>query len=627
MKQLIAFCNNNRNSTINSNMASMFTDPAVMPDLPLRWVFQKDNVFLSIVSNQAIDKNIYQSRDFILICNTDLLGSGDCDDFTEAQTNPAAYLAKRYAQHGNAFAKDLHGWFGVILYDFRSNSLKAVNDHFGVRRIAYSLTSESLAIATKLQLLKLLPAIRLEIDPMAVAEYIQYSCIPAPRTIYKGINKLEPAHILDSSIAKPPQAYWDMHYIEDNAQKEDFWTKQTFAEIERAVSLHAKTSDKNQILGCFLSGGTDSSSVSGLVGKITGNPANTFSIGFDDPRYNEIGYARIAASHFNTNQHEYFVTPNDILDLIPKAVSSFDEPFGNASIIPAYYCAKLAINNRVTHMLAGDGGDELFGGNQRYADDRIFQRYSAIPRFLRKYLIEPSIRSVPFRNKLRLLNRAHRYIRRANIPPPDRWHSYSFLSSAPIQNVFDSGFLQLIKNSNTLMPARRHFKSAPTSNTLNRWLYHELKIVITDDDLHKVTSMTELAGVVPRYPLLDFGLAEFTGIIPANLKVSGKRLRYIFKKAMTGFLPQEILTKQKHGFGLPYSVWLGESRPLHDFTFDILGSKQCRERGYFQKNLIDRLWMSYKTDSLTYFGDIIWLFLILEYWLSLNANDSSLLRD
>lgn len=620
MKQLLAFTNIDSQHRIIRDLASISNSPEIMPDLKYRWAFQKGNVFVSIFGDQALDADIYQSDDLILICNTDLLGAGDCRDFTQTRKNPAKYLANRYAQHGNAFARDLHGWFGIILYDFRENSLKALSDHFGVQRLVYRFTSESLIIASDLRLLKPLLTAPPEIDFMAIAEYLQFSCIPAPRTIYKEINKLEPAHILDSASSRQPQSYWDMQYNEDLTRNTDTWARETFTAIERAVGSHAKTSAEGQNLGCFLSGGTDSSSVSGLVGKITGLPAKTFSIGFDDPRYNEMGFARIAASHFKTDHNEYFVTAQDILDLIPKAVSSFDEPFGNSSIIPTYYCARLGARNGITHMLAGDGGDELFGGNQRYASDRVFQLYSVIPSWIRKLLIEPGLGFLPFREKIRFLNLAHRYIRRAKIPPPDRWHSYSFLSSTPLEQVFDPGFLHLLDANDTLMPARRHFNAAPTSDDLNRWLYHELKIIITDDDLHKVTSMTELAGIVPRYPLLDFDLAEFSGRIPAKLKVSGTHLRYIFKKAMSGFLPQEILVKKKHGFGLPYSAWLGESKALHDFTFDILGSKQSRERGFFEKDLLDRLWTGYKSDASGYFGDIIWIFLVLEYWLSLNSS-------
>src|SRR2546422_11304031 len=171
-------------------------------------------------------------------------------------------------------------------------------------------------------------------------------------------------------------------------------------------------------MGCFLSGGTDSSSIVGMLSQLTTEPARTFSIGFDDSRYNEMHYARITARHNKSRHHEYFVTPNDVLALIQRAVPAYDEPFGNSSIIPTYYCARLAAENGVTHLLAGDGGDELFGGNSRYADDRVFQLYSSIPLSVRRLLIEPLVNKTA--GYSRFSDRAARYVRRSNIAVPDR---------------------------------------------------------------------------------------------------------------------------------------------------------------------------------------------------------------
>jgi asparagine synthetase B (glutamine-hydrolysing) len=200
MKQLAAFIYRNPQEKIQGSTTLTWNNSEAILGLQQRWTYQKDNVFLSIIGDQEINGDLYQSEDLILVCNTDLLGSGDCADFAEARENPAGYLAKRYAQYGNAFVKDLHGWFGIILYDIRENSLKAAIDHFGVRRLVHTSAPDSLAVASDLRLLKLFLQDEPEIDPLAVAEYVQYSCIPAPRTIYKGINKLEPAHLLDSQI-------------------------------------------------------------------------------------------------------------------------------------------------------------------------------------------------------------------------------------------------------------------------------------------------------------------------------------------------------------------------------------------------------------------------------------------
>ena len=303
-------------------------------------------------------------------------------------------------------------------------------------------------------------------------------------------------------------------------------------------------------------------SIAGLVRLLGGRTPRTFSIGFDDQSYNELGFARIAAARFQTEHHEYFVKPDDILTIMQKAASAYDEPFGNSSIVPTYFCAQLAAQNGVKYLLAGDGGDELFGGNSRYVSDRVFQRYRRIPKGLRRYVIEPTVSAIRSHTNVGIVDLAARYIRRSNIAMPDRIFSYSLLSSVPRTELFTFDFLSETLTSDPLQPARKHFNAAPADNDLDRWLYLDLQIIIAENDLQKVTTMSQLAGVTARYPLLHPELAEFTGTIPAHLRVKGSRLRYLFKKAMAEVLPSEIIKKTKHGFGLPYSVWVGKHRTL-----------------------------------------------------------------
>jgi asparagine synthase (glutamine-hydrolysing) len=184
----------------------------------------------------------------------------------------------------------------------------------------------------------------------------------------------------------------------------------------------------------------------------------------------------------------------------------------------------------------------------------------------------------------------------------------------PETQLFSSDFLARLDDEHPLASARRYFAAAPAKDDLSRWLYLDLKITIGHNDLRKVTTMSGLAGVTARYPMLDPALAEFTGTIPAKLKVKGSQLRYLFKKAMARILPREIIAKSKHGFGLPYSVWLGENKPLHDFTVDVLGSARCRQRGYFRQDLVEWLLSKYEFEDKYFYGDVLWLFLMLELW-------------
>jgi len=570
-------------------------------------------ISMSVSGDEPLEPFVYESPEISVICRADLLvrDSGANGDATAA---PAQFLARLYAQEGDEFVKHLRGTFAVILYDHKLRLLKAWTDHFAAEKLVFTSAHGFFAVATDLRLLLPLLSERPEIDLVAVQRYLQYTCVPAPQTIFKGISRLQPGHQLTSRPGPAVRPYWDMSYPEvHDGRNESDWAAATENAIRSAVSLNLSGVDSSR-LGCFLSGGTDSSSVAGLMSQSAKQPARTFSIGFDDPRYNEIEYARIAAAHNKSRHHEYFVTPDDILALIERAVPAYDEPFGNSSIIPTYYCARLAAENGVTHLLAGDGGDELFGGNARYLDDRVFQKYSAIPRSVRS-VIEPVVSAGNSWTNLALFDKAARYIRRSNISVPDRLFSYNMLSTIPGSDLFTSDFLAAVRGCHFLAPARDHFAGAPAQNDLNRWLYLDLKMTIADNDIRKVTVMSKLAGVTARYPLLDPALAEFTGTLPARLKVNGTQLRYLFKKAMAGILPTQIIAKRKHGFGLPYSVWLREHESLRNFTLDILGSARFQQRGYFRKGIVEWLWSQYENVHQRYYGDILWTFLMLELWL------------
>lgn len=562
---------------------------------------------LVIEGDSPVDAFVFNGPHVSVICRADLL------EDRAVNASPAAHAAKLYEEQGDDFAARLRGVFAIILYDRRTNVLKAWTDHFGVEKLVYNDSGRAVTVATDIRGLVSMMEGRPEIDPAAVQQYLQYSSIPTPKTIYRGIAKLAPGSLLVCSPRLTTRVYWDMSYPSKTASKsESAWAKDTHDAIRDAVATTLRGAGESD-LGCFLSGGTDSSSVTGLVGRLTGRSPKSFSIGFDDPRYNEIGYARIASKAYNTEHHEYFVKPSDILELIEKAAPAYDEPFGNSSIIPTYYCARLAAESGMKFLLAGDGGDELFGGNSRYVEDKVFQRYGSIPKIIRRGLIEPAI-SAGKLTGIPLFTKASKYVRRASIAPADRVFSYSLLSSVDPCELFSIDFISKCLGEHPLEPARTHFNGAPAGNDLDRWLYLDLKLIITDNDARKVSTMSRLAGIHTRYPLLEPTLAAFSGAIPADLKVKGSQLRYIFKKAMADILPKEIIAKSKHGFGLPYSVWVGENKPLREFTFDVLGSSACRQRGYFRADLLEWLWERYQSVHRGFYGEMLWIFMMLELW-------------
>ncbi|HEU0046387.1 MAG TPA: asparagine synthase C-terminal domain-containing protein, partial [Nitrososphaera sp.] len=339
----------------------------------------------------------------------------------------------------------------------------------------------------------------------------------------------------------------------------------------------------------------------------------SFSIGFQEDYFNEIEYARLAARRFQTEHHEYFVTPKDTAALIPRLVDAYDEPFGNASAVPTYYCAKLAREQGVDALLAGDGGDELFGGNTRYVTDKVFEVYHSVPQWLRHRCFEPILFGLPFPDR-GMFSKARKYVRRSNIPQPQRYFSYNLLHMVDLPHLFTDDFLASLPGNPALSLAKHYYETAHANTMLNRLLNIDLKIILTDNDLRKVTRMCDLANVQVRYPMLDQTLVEFSGTIPTNLKVKGFSKRYIFKEAFKNLLPPEILEKKKHGFGLPISPWLRESPCLRELARDTLLSQASLQRGYFQRTFLQNLFEFHRSDSTNFFGDNLWVFLMLELW-------------
>jgi asparagine synthase (glutamine-hydrolysing) len=362
--------------------------------------------------------------------------------------------------------------------------------------------------------------------------------------------------------------------------------------------------------GCYLSGGTDSSTVVAFASE-KHHPAQSFSIAFEEAGFSEIEFARTTAATFHTNHHEEFLTPQDASDALEKIIAYYDEPFANSSAIGSYYCAVLARENGVGTLLAGDGGDELFGGNERYATDKRFALYHQLPAWLRTGFIEPLASLLPLETGKLSLPR--KYVRRANIPNPKRILSYGFFLNWPAEEVFEEGFLREVGTDDWLRIPEWHFQKAKATSELNRLLYLDLKMTIADNDLRKVSGTAELAGVNVRYPLLDEKLAELSGRIPASLKLKGFQKRYIFKQAMKGILPQKILSKKKHGFGVPLAQWLLQDARMKELSQDLLHDPRTRQRGYFRSGFIEKL-MTLHTEQPDFYGEIAWYLLALELW-------------
>ena len=389
------------------------------------------------------------------------------------------------------------------------------------------------------------PKISRNIDPQAIFNYIYFYDIPSPGTIFTGVEKLQPAQYIqfrDGQLEKG--FYWKLHFDEHN--QASFQTqKQQFHDLLRQA---VATSSRGNSIATFLSGGTDSSTITGVLAELQENPVDSYSIGFGAEGFDEMEYARLAAQRFGATAHEYYLKPDDVLEAIPLIASTYDEPFANESAVPTYFCAKQAARDGVKIMLAGDGGDEIFGGNERYAKQMVFEHYGRLPASLRNHLIEPVANGIPGGDALLPVRKLRSYIRQASVPLPERMESYNFIYRQPLDEMFEPEFLASVNPEIPKEMLQDAYFRADSGHPVNRMLHLDLKFTLADNDLRKVSRMCEAAGIEVRYPLLDEALVNFSGQLPIHYKVKGQRLRWFFKEALKDLLPREIITKSQTRF-------------------------------------------------------------------------------
>ncbi|HWP22875.1 MAG TPA: asparagine synthase-related protein [Candidatus Binatia bacterium] len=544
----------------------------------------------------------------IQIDGGELIDSNGPDRTALVETLCLNYLAK-----GEDFLKDIAGSFRLALWDADQRKLILAVDPLATRPIYYQCAQTKLFFASRISCFSKMPELGRKIDPNALYFYLNHSFIPAPLTIFKGIRRLEPGQYLTwQSGCLRIARYWDIRYEEDCDLTVDVAAERIRSAVERSVRSYfeGKSCAANK-LGAFLSGGTDSSTLVGLLTEIQGGRVKTFSVGFAEERYNEIEYARIAASHYNAEAYECFVSAADALKVLPLLAAQFDEPFGNSSAIPTYFCLRTAKRAGVEVMFAGDGGDELFGGNERYLAEKYFLPYDCLPEKMRA----PVRRLGAILPRVFPLSKVSRYIERASVPNPERFFHYQLLFFREYaRDLLSEDFAAAVDRDFALQIPRYHYRNAGAAAPLNRLLYMDLKMCIADNDLFKVNQTARAVDVEVLYPYLDRYLAELTGRIPAAFKVRGFQKRYLFKKAFENLLPKPILQKKKHGFGMPTGEWLRHHPGFRDLARALLLEPRSIQRGYFSRSALARLLKRHDEESSDYFGTQIWNFMMLELW-------------
>ena len=546
--------------------------------------------------------SIYQSSRLVVIVEGDPYWSDDELAKIASKGDSSRALAVGFIKYGRLVLNKIHGPFSFCIIEPERYYALLANDRLGIRPLAYYYQQGLFVFGSKLDHIIAHPGVNKVIDPQGIFNYLYAHMIPSPGSIYKDILKLQPGEFIEINSNKHLRDfYWQSDY-----------TESTFTKLKLMEQVHTQLGQSiatclpDKETGVFLSGGLDSSTVTGFFQQFAAHKVDAFTMGFDAEGYDEMAYARIVAAHFKVNLHEYYVSPADVLNSIPLIAQTYDEPFGNASAVPSYYCAKFARERGMTRLLAGDGGDEIFAGNSRYAKQKLFEYYRYLPDFS-KAVIVPMANNIPFLSKLQS------YIEQAKINMPDRLETYNFLHRSPLLEFFSEEFLKKIDPEIPIANCRSTYNRANTDDLLKRMLHLDGKFTLADNDLRKVNRMCELAGVEVQYPMLQEDLVKFSAGIPSKWLMQGFELRSFYKKSMRNFLPKETLTKSKQGFGLPFGVWMAQDKELKQFALDNLFS--FSKRGIVNPVYIKNIIQLHQKGHASYYGVMIWLLIMLEQWL------------
>lgn len=519
-----------------------------------------------------------------------------------------------YEEYGDSCVEHLRGMFAFALWDQRRKRLLLARDRAGKKPLFYRLTPDGIWFSSELKALLQDPSFPREVDPIALHHYLTYQYVPAPWTVFKGVNKLPPAHTLSFEDGKVAlNRYWDLSYSSKINVSEDEASERLRDHIREATRVRL-ISDRP--LGAFLSGGVDSSVVVAAMAEQTSGPVKTFTIGFDDDRFDERRYARIVAERFSTDHHELIVHPN-VLEVLPALVWHYDEPFADSSAIPTYYLAQMA-REKVIVALNGDGGDESFGGYDRYVGLAMGGSLPASLRASGRWMA----RMLPRRAHPRsAIGRARRFLEAAGGSEPERYAALiSYFNHRQKMDLYSGEMQKAVEGIDSAGLLEDAFTASDGADCIDRVLDADVQTYLPGDLLVKMDIATMAHSLEARSPLLDHKVMEFAASLPSNMKVRRMTGKYLLRKAARGWVPDEILDRRKMGFGVPIAAWLrGELREL---AHDALTDATARGRGYFKPEAVKRLLSEH--DAGIDHSNRIWALLWFELWHRMFVDDKAI---
>jgi len=515
-----------------------------------------------------------------------------------------------YDKYGTDCLKHLRGMFAFAIYDQRTNQLFCARDRLGKKPFKYFYDGRVFIFASELKAILTQGEYHREPDYLAIHHYLTLQYTPAPATGFLGIKKLEPAHflLLDISSGRlTKKRYWRLDYSHKKMLSAQEWQKIILAKLEESTKLRLIA---DVPLGAFLSGGIDSSAIVALMSQLSTKRVKTFSIGFDEKDYNELPFARQIADRYHTDHTEFVVKPNAI-DLLPKLVRQYEEPYADSSALPTYYVSQLT-RNHVTVALNGDGGDENFAGYGRYSVQRFALAYEKF-QLANQLLAMPASRAAARLLPNTFFNRALRFAKTLPDNYARRYVNYiCYFTNEHKARLYTDSFKQQVWPQDTYDIVAKQFAAAKTPDQLDQTLYTDINTYLPDDLLVKVDIDSMAVSLEARSPFLDHELLELTASMPSHLKLRGiNNKKYILKQALKNYLPPNILRRPKMGFGVPIATWFRTS--LKDLAYTTLLSRRSANRGLFRQPFIKYLLDTHCQTKINY-ANHIWALLTLELW-------------
>ncbi len=525
--------------------------------------------------------------------------------------------------------KKVNGMFAFALWDKQDEVVYLVRDRFGEKPLYWGWEGNTLLFASEIKALKQYKKLHVDIDRYSLNLFMRYSYIPAPYTIFKNIEKVEPGHCLRIGKNKKVEktTYWSANEVVNGTKDKPK------IEGEEALKLLEKTLQKSISLrsisdvplGTFLSGGIDSSLITAMMQANSAKPINTFTIGFSEQKFNEAPYAKAISAYLSTHHTELYVTNEHALNVIPKLPHLYDEPFADSSQIPTYLISQLA-RQSVTVCLSGDGGDELFGGYNRYTwGTNIYNNLSSTPSFLRHIFAQlfVFVNSNTYESTYNKLDRfllstlkvsalRHKMMKTSDVLRSldslvSFYTSLTSIIKNPNELVLESGNGHLLKHTNASLEGKK--------NRASWMMLEDVLTYLPGDILTKVDRASMGNGLETRMPFLDPHLFELSWRLPLSMKIRGKKGKIALREVLYKYVPQHLVERPKMGFGVPLGEWL--LGPLKEWAMGLLEEKRLRAEGFLNPHVVKRYWEEHSLKKRDRTHEL-WNILMFQAWLEEN---------